>query len=63
MNKEIMTIKDLAEYLQISIPYIRILLRDKDIPASKIGKVWRFNKGVIDKWMENKNVLKEGKIN
>lgn len=63
MNKEMMTIDDVAKYLKLSISTIRGMIKMEKIPAIKIGKMWRFEKERIDQWIENKNVLKEKKTN
>ncbi|MEW6381995.1 MAG: helix-turn-helix domain-containing protein [bacterium] len=52
-NKEFMTTKQVAEFLTLSIPYIKKLLRLKAIPAYKIGKRWVFEKNEILNWVES----------
>lgn len=46
---EIMTAKQLAEYLQMSQITICRLAREKKLPGLKIGKEWRFPKEQIDR--------------
>jgi len=48
-STEIMTAKQLAEYLQMSQITICRLAREKKLPGLKIGKEWRFPKALIDK--------------
>ena len=48
-STEIMTTKQLAEYLQMSQITICRLARDKKLPGLKIGKEWRFPKALIDR--------------
>lgn len=48
-NAEIMTTKQLAEYLQMSQITICRLARERKLPGLKIGKEWRFPKELIDK--------------
>ena len=45
-NKQVMDIKELAEYLGIGKSTIYNLIRQKKIPASKIGKQYRFSREV-----------------
>ena len=52
MIKEICDIKKLAIYLNVSIPFIRKLVRAKSIPCFRIGNRLRFDLREIDKWME-----------
>ena len=46
-----MDIKDLADYLGIGKSKIYSLIRHKKIPASRIGRQYRFSKEVIDSWL------------
>jgi excisionase family DNA binding protein len=50
--KQIMDIKELANYLRIGKSKIYNLIKDKKIPASKIGRQYRFSKEVIDAWLK-----------
>lgn len=49
--KEVMDIKELSEYLRIGKSKIYSLIRHKKIPASRIGRQYRFSKEVIDSWL------------
>ena len=49
-----LTLDELASYLKISRSKIYQMSRDAEIPASKIGKQWRFNQEEINTWMKNK---------
>jgi len=52
--KEVMDIKELAIYLGIGKSKIYSLIRTKKIPASKIGRQYRFSKSVVDAWLKEK---------
>jgi len=52
MQKEIMNVSELAEYIGVSKSKIYKLIRDKKIPASKIGRQYKFSKQVIDSWLK-----------
>ncbi|MCX5782631.1 MAG: helix-turn-helix domain-containing protein [Elusimicrobia bacterium] len=52
--KEVMDIKELSEYLGIGKSKIYNLIRNKKIPASRIGRQYRFSKEVIDAWLKEK---------
>ena len=41
------TVEDLAAYLKLQPETIRMMARRGELPAYKIGKVWRFQKNVI----------------
>jgi excisionase family DNA binding protein len=48
---QIMTTKELADYLKLHAITICKLCKEKKIPAIRIGRVWRFDKEVIDEWI------------
>ena len=49
---DLLTAKQLAEYLQLSSRSIYRLLERGQIPATKIGGQWRFRKSAIDEWID-----------
>ena len=51
MNKEIMTIQQVAEYLQVCDKTIRRLISRKELSDSKIGRSWRVKKSNIDEYL------------
>lgn len=52
MNKEVCDIKRVANYLNVSISFIRKLVRAKQIPCYRIGNRLRFDLNEIDQWVE-----------
>ena len=48
---EIMTTKELAEYLRLHQITICKFAAEGKIPAIRVGRVWRFDKEAIDKWI------------
>jgi excisionase family DNA binding protein len=46
----VMTLREVAALLRIHPASMYQLLRDRRIPAFKIGSDWRFNREQIDKW-------------
>ena len=60
--KEILEIKQLSNYLQVSISEIRKLVRQKNIPYFRIGNRLKFDLANINLWIEeleekNKKIL------
>ncbi len=49
-DKLLLTVKDLAAYLQVNQTTIYRLVRQAEIPAFKLGGDWRFNLESIDAW-------------
>jgi len=56
--KELMTIDDLSEYLKLSKPKLYPMIRQGKIPGFKIDGSLRFCKADIDKWLEEKRIMK-----
>jgi len=52
LTREICDIKTLAKYLDVSVPFIRKLVRAKSIPCFRIGNRLKFDLREIDKWIE-----------
>ncbi len=48
---EIMTLKQLADYLKVHAQSIYRLVQ-KDLPGFRIGTDWRFRRSDIDAWIE-----------
>jgi excisionase family DNA binding protein len=53
-EKEIMTAKDVAEYLNLHLLTVHKYARQGKIPAFKIGTDWRFHKKYIERWIKEK---------
>ena len=49
---DLLTAKQVAEYLQLSQRSIYRLLERGSLPATKIGGQWRFRKAAIDEWID-----------
>jgi excisionase family DNA binding protein len=56
-EKEIMTTKEVAEYLHIHPLTVHKHAREGKIPAFKIGTDWRFHKKYIERWIKEKSAL------
>jgi excisionase family DNA binding protein len=50
-DRDVMTIKDVAQYLRISEAKVYELARTGSIPALRIGKSWRFQKDLLKQWV------------
>jgi len=63
-NKEIMTAKEVADYLSLHTLTVHRYAREGKIPAFKIGADWRFHKKYIERWIREKLILnQQGKKN
>lgn len=48
---QIMTTKEIAAYLKLHEITICKYAKEGRIPSIRIGRVWRFDKDVIDRWI------------
>lgn len=48
---DVLTIDELADYLQVAKSTLYRLAQEGRIPAQKVGKHWRFHKDAIDEWL------------
>ncbi|MDR1144426.1 MAG: PTS sugar transporter subunit IIA [Spirochaetaceae bacterium] len=54
MEEEILTIEEVAKYLRVSERTVYEWAQRGEIPAGKIGTVWRFKKPEIEQWVNNR---------
>lgn len=47
---EMMTVKEVADYLKMKPVTIYKLAKEGKIPAFKVASFWRFKKDLIEKW-------------
>ena len=59
MTTDIMTIREVAEYLKIAEKTAYRLAAEGELPGFKVGGSWRFQRNEIDKWIKDK----QGKLN
>lgn len=53
-EKEILTTKEVADYLNLHPLTVHRYAREGKIPAFKIGTDWRFHKKYIARWIKEK---------
>jgi excisionase family DNA binding protein len=51
----IMTSSEVAGYLRLPIRTVYKLSHEGKLPATKIGKHWRFRKDKLDQWFDENN--------
>ncbi|MBC7255014.1 MAG: helix-turn-helix domain-containing protein [Chloroflexi bacterium] len=52
MREMLLTVKQVAQYLQLKESTIYSWAQSGKIPAIKIGRTWRFRRGDLDDWLE-----------
>jgi len=56
----IMTVHEVAKYLNMVPDTIYRKARAGEIPAVKMGKCWRFPKNTLDKWLNDRALKSDG---
>jgi len=51
-KEKLMTVKEIAEYLQLDEHTVYRMARKGEIPAYKVAGKWRFKKKLIENWLE-----------
>ena len=54
MDDDILTIEEVAKYLRVSERTVYDWAQKGEIPAGKIGTVWRFKKSEIERWVNER---------
>lgn len=56
MEDRLMTIKQVATYLNVNERTVLKLVQDGSIPGVKVGNQWRFRKAMIDTWLDDQMI-------
>jgi excisionase family DNA binding protein len=56
---DVMDIKTLAHYLGMGRSKIYGLIRMRKIPASRIGRQYRFSKELVDAWLKDRLIISQ----
>jgi excisionase family DNA binding protein len=51
MTDEILTVKQVADYLKVNERTIYRLAAHSEIPAFKVGNSWRFKRSDLERWI------------
>ena len=51
MDAEIMTLDEAAAYLRVHPRTLRTKASEGEVPAAKIGRVWRFHRLQLERWL------------
>ncbi len=54
-NDDIMTVKELADYLKIAEKTAYRFASEGKVPGFKVGSAWRFKKEEIDAWIKRQS--------
>ena len=48
----VLTLEEVADFLHVHTSTVYRLLKNRRIPASKVGSDWRFNQESIEQWVK-----------
>ena len=51
-EREVMTLEQVADYLQLSLRYCYKLIEQEGLPAWTMGRKWRVKKADLDVWLD-----------
>ena len=51
-DETVLTVKQVAEYLQLKQSTVYTWAQEGKIPAVKVGRSWQFNQSEIERWIE-----------
>jgi excisionase family DNA binding protein len=55
---EVMTTQEVAKYLKISDAMVVRLARSGDLPAKRIGGLWRYNRSNIEDYVQGDSAMR-----
>ncbi|NLH36350.1 MAG: helix-turn-helix domain-containing protein [Lactococcus chungangensis] len=53
INDNYISIDEAAEYLGVKTSTIRTWIKNKGMPAYRVGKLWKFKRSEIDGWVNS----------
>jgi excisionase family DNA binding protein len=59
MDQQLMTLEQVAEYLNVDKFTVYRLIADQKIEAFKVGNQWRFKPQMIEEWLESNSSLND----
>jgi PTS system nitrogen regulatory IIA component len=59
LSDDILTIEEVAKYLRVSERTVYEWAQKGEIPAGKIGTVWRFKKSEIERWVNDRLLVSQ----
>jgi excisionase family DNA binding protein len=56
--EEILTIRDVADYLKVTQRTLYRLVQEGKLPAFKVGNSWRFRRDDLNRWISDQQKLR-----
>jgi excisionase family DNA binding protein len=58
-TEPLLTVGEVARYLRLEPETVRAMARRGELPALKVGRVWRFNKSLLKETVEKHSLQEE----
>lgn len=52
-----LTPKEVSDLLQVSVYTVRRWIKQGELPAYKVGRLWRINEGDLNQWLKQQRPL------
>ena len=53
-DDQLMSVRDVAEYLQVDMSTVYLWSQRGQMPAMKVGRMWRYRRAEIDAWLDQR---------
>jgi PTS system nitrogen regulatory IIA component len=53
-DDQLMSVKELADYLQVNISTVYLWSQRGQVPAMKVGNMWRYRRSEIEEWLNQR---------
>ena len=53
-DDQLMSVKDVAEYLKVDMSTVYLWSQRGQMPAMKVGRMWRYRRSEIDAWLDQR---------
>ena len=60
MNNKLLTVEEVAEFLNVKISWVRSAVFRREIPHVKVGNLVRFRERDLREWLEKNSVPRRG---
>ncbi len=57
MADKLMTVEEVAEYLRVKVSTVYQWAKEGKIPASKVGRLWRFDPNEVEAWVRQQKMV------
>lgn len=58
-----LSVDEIAEHLGVKRDTVYAWIRDKALPSHRVGRLWKFKRAAVDRWVESGRAGETGKRN